>query len=200
VQNIIFDLGNVLLTFKPEIFLMNFTDNQETINFFINKIIRSRIWLDMDKGIRSVKSARSFFVHKFNDYKSIIDIFFDNWMDIFNPIHVNVEILEMLDKKGYNCYYLSNFIEEAFDFVYNKFSFFSFFKGGIISALVKMIKPEKQIYLILLKKYQLDPEKCIFIDDVAGFLRPAEKMGFNTIHYTPKCDIKESLKQLDIIF
>jgi FMN phosphatase YigB (HAD superfamily) len=197
-QKIIFDLGNVLLTFKPELFLLKYTDNKETINFFINKITQSHTWLEMDQGRRSVKSARVFFTEKYTEKKPIIDFFFDNWMDIFDIIPDNVQVLEDLNKKGYDCFYLSNFIEEAYEFVSNKFEFFSFFKGGIISALVKMIKPEQQIYLALLQKYQLDPKKCVFIDDIVCFLRPAQKMGFKTIHYSSNCDLRERLKQLGI--
>ena len=188
----------MLLTFKPELFLLKYTDNKETINFFINKITQSHTWLEMDQGRRSVKSARVFFTEKYTEKKPIIDFFFDNWMDIFDIIPDNVQVLEDLNKKGYDCFYLSNFIEEAYEFVSNKFEFFSFFKGGIISALVKMIKPEQQIYLALLKKYRLDPKKCVFIDDIVGFLRPAQKMGFKTIHYSSNCDLRESLKQLGI--
>ena len=154
----------------------------------------------MDRGTRTVESARIHFNENYADEKSIIDFFFDNWMDIFDPIKDNVQILEDLDKKGYDCYYLSNFIREAYEFVIKKFEFFTLFKGGIISALVKMIKPERQIYLTLLKKYQLDPTQCVFIDDIMGFLRPARNMGFKTIHYTSDCDLRERLKQLDVIF
>ena len=199
IQNIIFDLGNVLLTFKPELFLLKYTNNQETINFFINKITRSRTWLEMDRGIKSVNSARIFFTEKFNEEKPVIDFFFDNWMDIFDPVKGNVKILNDLDKNDYNCYYLSNFIKEAYEYVSKKFDFFSIFKGGIISALVKMIKPEQEIYSTLLKKYQLDPQKCVFIDDVMGFLRPARKLGLKTIHYTSNCNLKEKLRQFEVI-
>ena len=199
IKNVIFDLGNVLLTFKPEAFLLKYTSNQEMIDFFINNITHSSTWLEMDKGIRSIKTARIFFSEKYKTKKSIIDLFFDNWMDIFTPIQENIQLLEELAKKGYDCYYLSNFIEEAFEFVNKKFEFFSFFKGGIISSLVKIIKPDPKIYTTLLTKYQLDPQKCVFIDDILGFLRPAKKLGFKTIHYTSNCNLREKLGQFELI-
>lgn len=199
IRNIIFDLGNVLITFRPELFLLKYTDNPDMIKFFINKITHSSTWLEMDKGMRSVSSARIFFTEKYKTKKQIIDLFFDSWMDIFTPIQENVQILEELSKKGYDCYYLSNFIAEAFEFVSNKFEFFSFFCGGIISSLVKIIKPDPKIYTTLLTKYQLDPLKCVFIDDILGFLRPARKTGFKTIQYTSNCNLRGKLRQLEII-
>ena len=198
IKNVIFDLGNVLLSFKPADFLLKFTDDLEMIKFFINKITRSRTWLEMDRGVRSVKSARFHFIENFPERKALLDFFFDNWMDIFVPIQENVQLLKDLNQNGYGVYYLSNFIIEAYEFVVKKFDFFSIFKGGIISALVKMIKPERQIYMTLMEKYQLEAETCLFIDDVVGFLRPARKMGFTAIQYTPDTDLITELKELGI--
>lgn len=169
------------------------------IKFFINQITRSETWLEMDRGIRSVNSARISFIKEFPEREALLDFFFDNWMDIFLPIQDNVQLLRDLSENGYDCYYLSNFIEEAYEFVVRKFNFFSIFKGGIISALKKMIKPERKIYATLLEEYQLKPETCVFIDDVVGFLRPAKKMGFTTIQYAPGSDLRKELKELGLL-
>jgi putative hydrolase of the HAD superfamily len=198
LRNIIFDIGNVLLLFKPEEFLLRFTDDHEMINFFINNITRSQLWLELDRGNISVKSARNDFLQKFPERKTIIDLFFENWMEIFVPIQENVKIIQDLKKKEYDCYYLSNFIREAYEFVIKKFEFFNFFNGGIISAYVKAIKPEIEIFTYLLEKYELNPEECVFIDDVYGFLRPARKLGFKTIQYVPNFDLRQELNNLGI--
>ena len=195
----IFDLGNVLLSFKPEEFLLRFTEDQELIRFFIQNVIRSKTWLKLDRGSISIKSARQKFLEQFPEKKPIINFFFDEWMDIFNPIQENVQIVKDLKNKGYRCYFLSNFIEEAYTFVIKKFDFFSFFNGGIISSLVKVIKPEIKIYSYLLKTYELKPEECLFIDDVIGFLRPARRLGFRTINYTPQSNLRQELNNLGIL-
>lgn len=169
------------------------------ISFFINKITRSKTWLEMDRGVRSLESARSYFTDKFRERKPLLDFFFDNWMEIFIPIQENVQLLKDLNENGYDCYYLSNFIEEAYEFVVRKFYFFSFFEGGIISALDKVIKPELAIYMYLMERYALNPNECIFIDDVRGFLSPAIKLGIRTIHYTPKSNLRQELNNLGIL-
>jgi len=189
----------VLLSFKPEEFLLRFTEDQDLIRFFIQNIIRSKTWLKLDRGSISVESARYEFLEQFPEKDTIINLFFEVWTEILIPIQENVQILKDLKKNGYNCYYLSNFIEEAYWIVIKKFDFFSFFNGGIISSLVKLIKPESEIYSCLLKKYELKPEECLFIDDVIGFLRPAKRLGFMTIHYTPESDLRQELNNLGIL-
>lgn len=199
IRNIIFDIGNVLLSFKPDDFLLRFTEDQDLIRFFIHNVIRSKTWLNLDRGSISIESARNDFLEQFPEKKSIINLFFDDWTDILIPIQQNVQIVKDLKDNGYDCYFLSNFIEEAYTIVIKKFDFFTFFNGGIISSLVKAIKPEIKIYSYLLRKYKLNPKECLFIDDIIGFLRPARRLGFTTIHYTPKSDLRQELNNLGII-
>ena len=145
----------MLLSFNPEVFLLRFTEDQDLIKFIIQKVIRSKLWLELDRGTLSIESARQEFLKQFSEKEAIITAFFDGWMEILIPIPENVEILKNLKEEGYDCYYLSNFIKEAFPFVNNKYGFFSHFNGGIISSLVKAIKPEMKIYTSLLEKYEL---------------------------------------------
>ena len=185
--------------YKRQEFLLKFTEDQDLIRFLIQNIIRSKTWLNLDRGRISIESARHIFLEQFPEKKRIINLFFDDWTDMLIPIQENVQLVKDLKDIGYDCYFLSNFIEEAYTIVIKKFDFFSLFNGGIISSLVKAIKPEIKIYSCLLRKYELKPEECLFIDDVIGFLRPARRLGFTTIHYTPKSDLRQELNNLGIM-
>ncbi|NCC80455.1 MAG: hypothetical protein EOM07_12735, partial [Clostridia bacterium] len=48
---------------------------------------------------------------------------------------------------------------------------------------VREVKPGNRIYEILLDKYQLKAEECIFIDDTLANIKSAEKLGMKGIHY-----------------
>ncbi|MHA1195881.1 MAG: HAD family hydrolase [Promethearchaeota archaeon] len=200
IENIIFDLGNVLLTFKPEIFLKQFTNDPSEIDFFISNITRSSTWLSLDRGISSVDDAKKIFISRFPEKKELISWFFENWFSIFAPIEDNVNLLVKLKKADLKLYILSNFIEEAYNYVEEKFDFFSLFDGAIISSKEKVIKPEKEIYMILINRYNLIPEKSVFIDDILPFLRPAKKLGMKTIWYKSDINLNESLKKLGVSF
>lgn len=45
-------------------------------------------------------------------------------------------------------------------------------------------KPEKECYEILLNKYSLLPEECLFIDDSLANVQVAESLGIKSIHFT----------------
>jgi len=199
IKNIIFDLGNVLLNFKPNEFLLRFTDDVEYIDQFVTKIFRSIIWLELDRGTISLENAKDDFIFKYPKEVDFLTLFFNHWMEMLTPIEENIEILKDLRDLGYKTYVLSNFIKETFTFIRNKYEIFSLFDGHIISGFEKTIKPENAIYETLLSRYHLIPEESLFIDDVLFFLKPAKKLGLKTIWNQPKTDLWEELRKFDIL-
>lgn len=199
IKNIIFDLGNVLLKFKPEEFLLQFTSDKEYIKQFVTKITRSKLWLDLDRGYESLENAEVIFISKYPEEEELISLFFNHWMEMLTPIEENIKILLDLSESGYKTYILSNYIKEAFKFVKDKFDFFTLFDGQIISGEEKVIKPDKAIYESLLRRYQLIPEESLFIDDVLFFLKPAKKLGISTIWNHPHTDLRKELKKFNIV-
>jgi putative hydrolase of the HAD superfamily len=199
IKNIIFDLGNVLLKFKPHEFLLRFTPDKEYIDQFVSKVTRSKIWLELDRGTNSVENARTIFLSKFPQEKEFIELFFDQWMDMLTPIEENIEVLKDLKESGFKTYILSNFIKETYIHVSSKYTFFSLFDGQIISGVENVIKPEKAIYELLLRRYNLVPEESLFIDDILFFLKPAKKLGMKTIWNRPETDLREELKKLEVL-
>jgi len=199
IQNIIFDLGNVLLKFQPSEFLLGFTNDVEYINQFVPKIFRSKIWIELDRGTISVEDAKNNFISQYPKEKEFLTLFFKHWMEMLTPIDKNIEILKDVRALGYKTYILSNYIKEAYTFIKKNYKIFTLFDGQIISGFEKIIKPEKAIYELLLNRYNLIPEESLFIDDILFFLKPAKKLGMKTIWNRPETDLREELEKLDVL-
>ncbi|MBD3253924.1 MAG: HAD-IA family hydrolase [Candidatus Lokiarchaeota archaeon] len=95
-------------------------------------------------------------------------------------------------------YILSNFIRETFQFVSNKYEFFSLFDGKILSFQEGCIKPEKKIYKILLSRFQLSPKNCLFLDDTESCVVAAKKLGIRSILIKENTNLKKQLKKFNI--
>ena len=65
----------------------------------------------------------------------------------------------------------------------------------IYSFDVKMRKPERKIYRYLLKKINLKPADCLFIDDSKEALDAGGQMGMRTILFTTVPAFKKSLRR-----
>ncbi|MHA2398127.1 MAG: HAD family hydrolase [Promethearchaeota archaeon] len=200
IKNIIFDLGNVLLNFKPVQFLERFITDEKRIKQFSSKILENKLWLDLDRGILSIESARKQYLANYPEEEQLINMFFSQWMEMLSPIPKNVDVLKELKKNNYKLYALSNFIMEAWNYVINRYTFFGLFDGIVLSFEINFLKPEKQIFDHLLEKYSLIPEKCVFIDDVDENISQARKMKMKGIHYSEITDLREELKRIGIIF
>jgi putative hydrolase of the HAD superfamily len=198
IKNIIFDLGNVLLKFRPSEFLLQFTEDTEYIEQFSAKIFRSSEWIDLDRGVTSLDRAKKTFISKYPQEEAFLNLFFEHWMEMLTPIEKNVKILKELRELGFKTFILSNFIKETYEFIKNRYDIFQYFDGQIISGFEKTIKPEKDIYQKLLDRYHLIPEESLFIDDVLFFLKPAKKLGINTIWNKPETDLREELKKFGV--
>ena len=177
IKNIIFDLGNVLISFKPaEYFEKNkYPDNIK--NTILSDIFQSGEWLKLDKGEITVSEALDSIASRSSLKREEITHIFNLRTDVMFPLNKNVKLLPELKKRGFMLYYLSNFPLDIFEEINTGYYFFKYFDGGLISAEAKFSKPESRIYEILLERYSLIPQECLFIDDLEINVRAAEVLG-----------------------
>ena len=157
-KNIIFDLGNVLLDFNPREYLKSKISDEKLEEVF-KAIFSSEEWVMLDRGTITEKEAINNIINRNSTYINEINLAFDNWYDLLKPIEETVEILMSLKENGYKIYYLSNFHELAFGEVTKKNKFFELFDGGVVSYVEKLIKPEEDIYKLILERYKLNPNE-----------------------------------------
>ena len=194
IKNIVFDLGNVLLSFRPEEYLGKNGCPEETKKVIINDIFRSREWHMLDNGDITIKDAIEGIANRSSLKTEEIASVFDLRIKIIFPLNGNTKLLPELKKQGYKLYYLSNFPDDLFDEVYNQYDFFRYFDGGIISARVKASKPDRKIFEILQEKYSLSPDECLFIDDSELNVNSARLFGMKVVHIEKPEDLPEQVE------
>lgn len=195
IRNIIFDLGNVLISWKPDEYLRLNGYDDLTRAMIMDEIIRSREWLQLDNGDITIDEAAKRIAAKSSLKIPEILSVFDLRMRILNPLVHNTKLLPELKKQGFRLYYLSNFPGDIFDEVQNKYDLFRYFDGGIISARVRLSKPDPEIFRFLMQKYSILPEESIFIDDIAANSDSAETVGITGVHLHDPALLKEILQE-----
>ncbi|NSW95250.1 MAG: HAD family phosphatase [Bacteroidales bacterium] len=179
IRNIVFDLGNVLISFKPSEYLKKKNFPENITNTILADIFQSEEWKLLDNGDITTKEAIESIASKSTLKREEIALIFSFRRDIMFPLDRNVRLLPELKKRGYRLFYLSNFPLDVFEEVKNDYFFFRHFDGGIISSEVRFSKPDIRIYKLLLKQYALIPEECLYIDDVETNVRAAESAGMD---------------------
>mgnify|MGYP001272182567 CR=1 FL=1 len=107
----------------------------------------------------------------------------------------SIKVLKQLKDKNYKCYVLSNWSAETFEGIPIDYPFMQLFDGLLISGEDKLIKPDQAIYELAKKRFNLDPEETVFIDDKLENIEAAQKMNFKTIHLTNPKNIEMEIKK-----
>ncbi len=183
-MNFIFDVGNVLLNYKPEEFLSSLINNPVNEEKLNNLIFRSKEWIMLDEGTITKKEAQSIFISKAPDLEDLIIKTMKNIPSMLTAKEETADYLPKIKEAGHNLYYLSNFHKWLTGHILKENPFFEYFDGGVFSCDVNLIKPFPEIYNYLINKYNLIPNECIFFDDVKANIDGANNIGINGVLFS----------------
>ena len=185
MKNVVFDLGGVVVDWSPERLMEEYTgDRAMPVSLFERGFFR-KFWPDYDRGtIDQVNIVREMSVFSGRPYAECWD-FVEFIKHSLRDIPQTQCLIKELAGKGYRLFCLSNMSLEFYDYLKER-EVFRYFEGQIISAHEKLIKPEKEIYRILIDRFQAYPEDTLFIDDLKENVDAARQLGFHTVHFADK--------------
>ena len=196
IRNIVFDLGNVLISFRPSEYLVKNNYSPEVRKIILTDIFGSPEWLLLDNGDISLDEAIDRIAEKSILKRKEIALIFEKRTAIMFPLGNNISVLPELKKQGFSLYYLSNFPIDIFSEIRNGNNFFKYFEGGIISSEVNHSKPDVRIYNIFLQKYNLKAEETLYVDDLEINIKAAESIGMKCYCTYGSLNIADKLKNL----
>ena len=178
IKNIVFDMGNVLLSFDPHVFIESVgVTNKEDRELLYYEIYHSSEWVSMDRGTLSLEEAEAIFRSRLPQHlHHYIDILITEWDRPILPVSGMCQLLQELKAAGYRLYLLSNASCHQPDY-WSRVPGSDYFDGKLVSYEVGFLKPEQEIYRIFCERFSLKPEECLFIDDNPGNIEGASVFG-----------------------
>ena len=201
IKNIIFDFGGVLMDWNPRYFFKDYFNDDEKMEFFLRNIADDDWNAEQDRG-RSLAEGTEILVAKFPEWETEIRAYYDNWTTMLrSDIPENVAVLRQLKHSNYELFGLTNWSAETFPYALANYDFFEIFNGKIVvSGEEKLIKPNPEIWHVLLNRYQIKAEESVFIDDNPKNIEVAKSLGFYTVHIQEKTDLENELRKLNVVF
>lgn len=201
IKNIIFDLGNVLVSTNMEDLMAVDPDiPNDKINY-----IMSQWYKDEDDPI-GLDEFKSIIPDRLKEASKFIPKLFEYNIRCVNPFDYTIPLIDKLKADGYNVYFLSNWSKWSYELLdkYRKFDFLEKMNGGVWSWQTGCMKPNERIYRILLNKYNLNPEECVFFDDLKDNVEAANNVGikgvlFDRLNISSIIDINSLLKPIYMI-
>lgn len=199
IKNIIFDFGGVLLTEDNNWLLIDKTkkllgvDNKHLIKAW------NFAWPDARSGkINEDEFFRKFLQSLYGNSSSELVL---KLKSIYRKQAYGLDTLELLPKlkKNYKIFALSNVAKDWLLFKVNKFRLNNFFDLIISSCNEGVAKPNKEIFLSLIKKAKINPEESVLIDNAERNMKIAQKLDFQTILFENKTQMIKEMKKLGIV-
>ena len=181
-KNILFDMGNVLVTYNPEWVIRHYTEDEELIREVKNIVFNSQEWFLLDAGLIEEEKAERNWMERLSSDKAreLAHLSFQNW-HLYNMkvIPGTAEMIRALKENGKEIYLLSNASMRLLSIYKEVIPAVECFSGIFYSAAHKCVKPQDIIYERFLKEYSLKPSDCFFIDDLEENISVAKAVGIS---------------------
>ena len=184
IKNILFDLGAVLVKYDWRAYAEKKFEDKRVSDAVYDSLICHHVWDEMDRGVWSDEKIRETFVSFHPEYRKEILLALDEAGLDLQRFDYTVDWINSLKERGFKIYYLSNWSHQIFDNCGDTLDFLSLMDGGVFSWKEKVIKPEPEIYNILLDRYGLVADECVFFDDREKNARGADAVGIHGVTFT----------------
>lgn len=198
IKTIIFDIGNVLTGFNLPDFIRSKGYGDDMITRIVDATYNTPVWAELDRGVWSDAEIVEGFVNNDPEIGTDLRKIFTNIQGMLIRFDYAIPWISELKSKGYQVLYLSNFNHPVHTQCTDALDFLPYMDGGILSYEDYVIKPEPAIYELILNRYNLNPEECVFMDDLQVNLDGAAKFGIHTILFTSQTEAIKELKKLGV--
>ena len=193
IKNIIFDIGNVLMKFDYHPFIKELLKDEDKIEHVNNALWHTGYWNDMDRG-EDTNVIFNKMLEAEPDYADEIRLTFDNVGDCIKHCDYAIPWIKELRSRGFRIYYLSNYATHTMDANRQALDFLPYMDGGIFSCYERIIKPDPEIFKLMMKRFSLRPEECVFLDGNPNNVKAAREQGINAVQFT---DYDQARLELD---
>lgn len=188
IRNIIFDYGNVIFTIDFQRAQQSFTDlGVKNVAHFFSHKSHDTLFDQFEQGFISASEFRDG-IRKVTGINSLSDTEIDQaWNSLLIGVPEPNHELLLRTKKKYRTFLLSNNNEIHYNWIMDYLkrehqidSNAIFFEKDYYSHLMKMRKPNPEIFEYVMIENNLNPVETLFIDDSPQHLKTAALLGLNT--------------------
>lgn len=198
-MNIVFDLGGVVFNWQPRKLISSVFADEKTQNLIMSDIIEHPDWQAFDKGTLARDQAIIRGAKRSGLAEDDIRALFDAVPGSLTPIQGTIDLINVLALTEHRLFVLSNMPIEFMQHLEAAHDFLDKFDGKTISARIKLIKPEIEIYEHLLATHGLIASETVFIDDLEKNVAAAATLGIHTIRFVSPEQCRQDLTRLNCL-
>lgn len=193
IRNLIFDFGSVLVDWDPHYLYIPYFGDASKAEWFLTEICPYTWNTQADAG-RSLQEITDERVALFPQWEKEIRMYYDRWIEMMGgQIPGMEELVRDYKARGYGVWGLTNWSRETFPLVRHRYPVFDLLDGIVVSGEERTAKPGPELYRILLDRYGLRADSCVFIDDSPRNAAGAEAVGIRGLVFRDAAQLRRDL-------
>jgi 2-haloacid dehalogenase len=195
---VVFDIGNVLVTWAPERLYDQLLPRAEREALFE----RAGLHAMNDRVDRGAPWKETVYAkaEEFPEYRDVIRAWHDRWIEMASPlIPHSWHLLRQLKAAGVPVFALTNFGRESFDYALGVYPELAEFDRSYVSGRMGVIKPEAAIYEMVEADCGLKGSELFFTDDRAENIEAAVARGWQAHRFTEPAGLAAELVRLGLL-
>lgn len=199
IEYIAFDLGRVIVEWNPAYLFDDLIPDVARRQYMLEHVVTMDWIEEVDRG-KTLSQAVEERSALFPDFAEELQEYGARWIETIPHLIDGTLVLKLrLKTAGYPLYALSNFGRDTYEDAVKIYPELADFDGAVISGHERVIKPEPEIYQILLMRYGLTPEKLLFIDDRADNVAQAQDLGIQAVQFINAEKLEADLIRLSVL-
>ena len=199
IKNILFDMGNVLIYFDRNLFMDRLGLEEADKKLLTRELFLSLEWVRMDRGSlvepQAVESICRRLPERLHDAAEKL---VSHWDEPLIPVPGMYELIRELKSAGYGIYLLSNASLRQHEY-WPRIEASQFFDGTLISADEGLMKPQPEIYRLILERFGLKAEESFFIDDLPSNIEGAFYCNMpGAVFYNDVAKLRQDLRNAGV--
>ena len=200
IKAVIFDLGGVLLDWNPRYLYRKMFDDEEAMERFLSEVCTMTWHEANDRGVPFEITCAQLAAEHPQHAEHIWAWGTRTEEMVGGPIGGTVEILRELVRDGsVRLFALTNMEAHTYPLRRERYEFLRWFEGTVVSSSEGVIKPDPEIYRVLLERYGLKPGATLMIDDNPRNVEAARSLGMATVLFTSPEALRAELAQAGVL-
>ncbi len=193
-------MGNVLIEWDPDKIIARLGIVGEDAKLLRREVFDGMEWVSMDRGTMSQDEGLERIFRRLPDrlHEAAERCTRDWWKNDLVHIEGMETLIRELDALGYGLYILSNATSFLHDYLH-RLPASECFRGLVVSADEKLLKPQHEIFETFLERFGLRAEECFFVDDSPANIDGARCVGMpGTVFFRNMARLRRELNEAGI--
>ena len=199
-MNIVFDFGGVLFNWHPPRLLRRelpeVAHDEPSAAHWAQQFFQGYggDWAEFDRGSVAVPELVARIAARTGLTPHEVQRVVDGVPHELQPIAATVALLRRLRDAGHALYFLSNMPEPYAQHLERAHDFVGWFRDGVFSARVQLVKPDPAIFALASERFATPPDELVFIDDHLPNVHTATACGWGAIHFASAAQVEAELR------